>query len=255
MAAAVTMAILIAATSVARAERPSATLSSHRNLSLPLCEDVVKVGKGEDAKTRRLGLLYFALADLTDLNGGSCFCGLQEEQVMIDKEDWTESVWYQCLLAAVTYENTHANWVEQPRFKDCILNGTRHEPEGPAGQVIELFLTRAKEMLLCQEMRLHAVVGGWTAAEVTSGSSMIGERSISSRAKRQLAESRGSSLIAETSISSRAERQSADGGGPSLPAGASSALSLARRRARAAAARLSGQAAREARGKGEAEAS
>mmetsp|Transcript_112989 Transcript_112989/g.274367 ORF Transcript_112989/g.274367 Transcript_112989/m.274367 type:complete len:174 (+) Transcript_112989:229-750(+) len=131
--------------------------------------------KDVNKKDIMLTTVYFALADLTDLDGDNCLEELWDEPAMIHSEDWSnmQSNWYQCLLAAVTYEKSHRGWNNDPRFDKCMLDGQLHVPQGPAGQVIDLFIHHAEQELLSQEEHLHDVVGGWTSAAMISSSSLL----------------------------------------------------------------------------------
>mmetsp|Transcript_120223 Transcript_120223/g.285655 ORF Transcript_120223/g.285655 Transcript_120223/m.285655 type:complete len:181 (+) Transcript_120223:36-578(+) len=105
------------------------------------------------AKDDRI-LRFFMLDEIRDAAGVTCFDKLHNLTATTDNQGYVPNgPWASCLEEAVNYEVTHKDWTLQPRFR----RRDSGPPQGPAGQVIELFAVRAVEAQQHLEDCLYSV--------------------------------------------------------------------------------------------------
>lgn len=100
-----------------------------------------------DEDEEKINKHYFMLSDIKTNAGGTCMEILAGLPATTDERGYVpQGPWKECLEAGVRYEHTHPAWSKDVRYQKIGDS----DPQGPAGQVIDLFLEhvdKAQEQL------------------------------------------------------------------------------------------------------------
>mgnify|MGYP002803621508 CR=1 FL=1 len=142
-------AVLSCATQPLASRAPAPAPSPAPALAPAPCADSAVPSVSEEDRKRR-----FFMLDEIRIAEGSCFEILKDRKAATDKLGYMpDGPWADCLEKAVDYEEKNKAWMNDVRFSG------KGGPQGPAGQVLELFAERVVETQIHLEDCLQSLEG------------------------------------------------------------------------------------------------